>query len=253
MSLVVCLLLRTVSFAALCFVRSSACKLTSRKDPAADIRMSTYLLSGLFLVAVLLTVRLCVFGLRVQVVVSSEKAVKLGVGRGGVSEQNRAVHASRSQEGMVAAEEINAEVDLVVCLRFGSFSIVALCFVGSSAAVVPGSRGDHVADVILSTYLLSGVFFFAMPPMMISRLMGRSVQAVALCEDREKWFSDAAVFVNETEFSRRQGRRKGWQTRMRCRTRFIEGCLRMMSWCWLSIVDWRMRRRRKRNRSEKLL
>ncbi|KAM0706095.1 hypothetical protein Q7P35_006644 [Cladosporium inversicolor] len=142
--------------------------------------MSTYLLSGLFLVAVLLTVRLCVFGLRVQVVVSSEKAVKLGVGRGGVSEQNRAVHASRSQEGMVAAEEINAEVDLVVCLRFGSFSIVALCFVGSSAAVVPGSRGDHVADVILSTYLLSGVFFFAMPPMMISRLMGRSVQAVAL-------------------------------------------------------------------------
>lgn len=70
-----------------------------------------------YFVAVLPTVRLCVFVLRVQVVVSSEKAVKLGVGHGGVSELHRAVHASRLEEGIVDAEGMHTEVDLVVLLR----------------------------------------------------------------------------------------------------------------------------------------
>lgn len=48
-----------------------------------DTRLSTYLLSGVFPVTVMPTVRLCVF---VQVVVPSETAVKLGVRRGSVCE-----------------------------------------------------------------------------------------------------------------------------------------------------------------------
>lgn len=54
----------------------------------------------MFLVAFLPTVRLYVFGLRVQVVVSSEKAVKLCVRRGGVLARSKVLRMWRLVLGM---------------------------------------------------------------------------------------------------------------------------------------------------------
>lgn len=97
------------------------------------------------------------------------------------------------------------EVVFVVYLRLQNVSIAALCFVGSSAAHSAARQTDHSADVLLSTYLSSDMFSFAMPLILSPAPEGGSVQAVVPCEERMSWFTDAMVFLSETESCTRRG------------------------------------------------